>query len=37
MSDVQASSARTRELLGWQPTHHGLVEDLDEDHDLSGS
>jgi len=30
--DVQASSARTQELLGWQPTHPGLVEDLDERH-----
>jgi len=35
--DVQASSARTQELLGWQPTHQGLVEDLDEGHYVSGS
>ncbi|MCU1664851.1 MAG: 3-beta hydroxysteroid dehydrogenase [Pseudonocardia sp.] len=35
--DVQASSARTQELLGWQPTHQGLVEDLDEGHYFSGS
>jgi nucleoside-diphosphate-sugar epimerase len=25
-----ASSALTRELLGWQPTHPGLIDDLDE-------
>ncbi|KAB1148824.1 SDR family oxidoreductase [Streptomyces luteolifulvus] len=35
--DVQASSTRTRQLLGWQPTHQGLVEDLDEGHYFSGS
>src|SRR5256714_6244857 len=28
--DSPASSALTRELLGWQPTHPGLIEDLDE-------
>jgi len=22
----------TRELLGWQPTHPGLIDDLDEGH-----
>ena len=27
--DVRASSARTRELLGWQPEGPGLIEDLD--------
>jgi nucleoside-diphosphate-sugar epimerase len=27
--DVPASSARTRELLGWSPTQAGLLEDLD--------
>ncbi len=27
--DVRASSARTRELLGWQPAGPGLIEDLD--------
>jgi nucleoside-diphosphate-sugar epimerase len=28
-ADAPASSARTRELLGWQPTHPTLIEDLD--------
>lgn len=27
--DVPASSARTRALLGWQPVHPGLLDDLD--------
>jgi len=27
--DVQASSARTRERLGWQPKHAALIPDLD--------
>jgi nucleoside-diphosphate-sugar epimerase len=27
--DVPASSARTRESLGWSPTQAGLLEDLD--------
>jgi hypothetical protein len=30
--DNPTSSARTRDLLGWQPTHAGLVEDLAEGH-----
>jgi nucleoside-diphosphate-sugar epimerase len=30
--DNPISSARTQELLGWQPTHPGLIEDLDEGH-----
>jgi nucleoside-diphosphate-sugar epimerase len=30
--DMPVSSALTQELLGWQPTHHGLIEDLDEGH-----
>jgi nucleoside-diphosphate-sugar epimerase len=31
-ADSPASSALTRELLGWQPTHPGLIDDLDQDH-----
>jgi nucleoside-diphosphate-sugar epimerase len=31
-ADAPASSALTRELLGWQPTHPGLIADLDEGH-----
>lgn len=30
--DSPASSARTREALGWEPTHPGLLDDLSEDH-----
>jgi nucleoside-diphosphate-sugar epimerase len=30
--DSPASSTLTREQLGWQPTHPGLIEDLDEGH-----
>jgi nucleoside-diphosphate-sugar epimerase len=30
--DAPASSALTRELLGWQPTQLGLIADLDEGH-----
>jgi nucleoside-diphosphate-sugar epimerase len=31
-ADNPASSALTRELLGWHPTHPGLIEDLDKGH-----
>jgi nucleoside-diphosphate-sugar epimerase len=30
--DVPASSALTRELMGWQPTQPGLINDLDQGH-----
>jgi nucleoside-diphosphate-sugar epimerase len=30
--DSPASSALTRELLGWQPAHPGLIDDLDQGH-----
>jgi hypothetical protein len=30
--DSPASSAITRELMGWQPTRSSLLEDLDEGH-----
>ena len=30
--DSPASNALTRELLGWQPTHPGLLDDLDAGH-----
>jgi nucleoside-diphosphate-sugar epimerase len=31
-ADIPASSAITRELLGWNPTQPGLIEDLDQGH-----
>ncbi len=31
-ADNPTSSRSTRELLGWQPTHAGLIPDLDEGH-----
>ncbi len=31
-ADIPASSALTRELLGWAPSHPGLLEDLDQGH-----
>ena len=30
--DVPASSALTRQRFGWEPTHPGLIADLDEGH-----
>jgi nucleoside-diphosphate-sugar epimerase len=30
--DVPASSTLTRDLLGWQPTHLGLLDDLEQGH-----
>jgi nucleoside-diphosphate-sugar epimerase len=35
-ADSPASSALTRELLGWHPTEPGLIEDLDKGHYFSG-
>jgi nucleoside-diphosphate-sugar epimerase len=34
--DGPASSARTRELMGWHPTQPGLIEDLDKGHYFRG-
>jgi hypothetical protein len=33
-TDMSASSAVTRELLGWNRTQPGLIEDLDQGHDF---
>jgi len=34
-TDMPASSTITRELLGWQPTHPGLIEDIEQGHYFS--
>jgi nucleoside-diphosphate-sugar epimerase len=31
-TDMPASSALTQELLGWKPTHPGLIEDIEQGH-----
>ena len=31
-TDMPASSTITQELLGWKPTHPGLIEDIEEGH-----
>ncbi len=36
-ADSPASSALTRELLGWQPTQPGLIDDLDKGHYFDNS
>jgi hypothetical protein len=30
--DNPVSAVRTRELLGWEPVHPGLIDDLNEGH-----
>ena len=32
---MPTSSTITQELLGWQPTHPGLIEDIDRGHYFS--
>jgi hypothetical protein len=34
-ADIPSSSPLTRELLGWQPTQPGLIEDLEKGHYFS--
>jgi nucleoside-diphosphate-sugar epimerase len=34
-TDMPASSTITQELLGWQPTHPGLIEDIEQGHYFS--
>jgi nucleoside-diphosphate-sugar epimerase len=34
-TDMPASSAITQELLGWKPTHPGLIEDIEQGHYFS--
>jgi hypothetical protein len=33
--DITMPNAETRELLGWEPTHPGLIADLEEGHYFS--
>lgn len=33
--DVTMPGAQTRQLLGWQPVHPGLLADLAEDHSFT--
>lgn len=35
--DNPTSSARTREVLSWKPTHPGLLADLDDGHYFSAA
>jgi hypothetical protein len=35
--DLPASSARTQQLLGWQPAHPGLLADLEQGHYFTAS
>jgi hypothetical protein len=35
-ADIPASSVLTRELLGWQPVHPGLIDDLEAGHYFNG-
>jgi hypothetical protein len=30
--DITMPNADTRQLLGWEPTHPGLIADLDDGH-----
>jgi nucleoside-diphosphate-sugar epimerase len=36
-ADAPASNTLTRELMGWEPTHQGLIADLDEGHYFTAS
>jgi hypothetical protein len=32
LNDMPPSSAITQELLGWKPSHPGLIEDIEQGH-----